>query len=361
MNLLIITQLHIHIHTGTFERRAYFLMRKVQAFKKVFMDLKRKTFGDKMNDCVIFMTPRDGYFVTTTKHNYYDFVHVSNSEKMIKSSKMKSQMIDRFVPGRINDKIDHDVMKKEDKDDSTIVSSSWGCLFEGNKPCMRWPPHLNSSRVFRVVWPTHDKNDWKKSIFDALSSDSKLLSGLALDGMSFAKVFDSFCEEEERALCGPNRLLLKWYRMASNIVRTKMPGSCLFFRGSNKTSVEIFEMEQLREVIPKLAPALVKLRLASIIEKLRAMELACVKLYGDLKSGDDGGDEKQEQQMVSTSGVDMKKKSRELEVVLKSRDDAMSLYKHWEARYNKARITHKACLSLVSRSSSAGIVSSTSK
>ena len=47
-------------------------MRKAQGFKKIIMDIKRKAFvKDKsMDDCVIFMTPRDGYghdhSITTT-------------------------------------------------------------------------------------------------------------------------------------------------------------------------------------------------------------------------------------------------------------------------------------------------------
>ena len=82
-------------------------MRKAQAFKKVFMDVKRKAFvkDESMDDCAILMTPRDGYYVMTTKHPYYDFVHSSFSDKMIESSKMRSQMIDRYVPGRINEKV----------------------------------------------------------------------------------------------------------------------------------------------------------------------------------------------------------------------------------------------------------------
>ena len=315
------------------------------------MDIKRKAFvKDKsMDDCVIFMTPRDGYFVMTTNHNYYDFVHCSISNEMTQSSKMRSQMIDRFVPGRINDK---KVIEEDKTDDENTIDSSWGNLFQGSRRQRTWPPPLNcsfNSRIFQVVWPAHDKSGWKESLLDVVST--KLLGGFTLDG-SFKDAFESFCDEEERVLCSSVRLLSKWYRMASNIVQMKMPGTWLFLRRYHHentyddwkraekevTSVEIFETERLREVIPKIAPALVKLRLSSVVDRLCAMELACNRLLND-HSNDAAAVETNK-----TNGGNNSPEKDELEIALKSRDKAMALYKHWETRHEKASATHKSCM-----------------
>ena len=114
---------------------------------------------------------------------------------MTQSSKMRSQMIDRYVPGRINDK----KVNEEDKtDDENTVDSSWGSLFQGSRRQRTWPPPLNcsfNSRIFQVVWPAHDKSGWK--ILDVVST--KLLGGFTLDG-SFKDAFESFCDEEERVV-----------------------------------------------------------------------------------------------------------------------------------------------------------------
>ena len=243
------------------------------------------------------------------------------------------------------------------------IASSWGTLFQGSRQLRTWPPSRGSvtSRIVRVVWPARDKSGWKESLLDAASD--KLLGGVALDGMNFRDVFESFCEEEERVLCGPSLLLSKWYRMASNIVEMKLSGTWLFLRryhhenkfddweraekdGRKVTSVEIFETERLREIIPKIAPALVKLRLLSVIDKLRAMELACVRLLKNHTSDDALNVDETKGGKCSHE----EEEEDELKIILESRDRAMALYKHWETRYEKACSAQQSCLSAVSSS-----------